>query len=308
MEKPIIEKAIRGTLKFLVFNRFYGFITRFDTREDIFVHGSEIRYINPMQFTRRCGDSVIFDLAVGVKGLEAVNVILNLAETSEGDLCDDNDGKDSIYLFDNLNGRFQKLAGSKPGLVVMKKRSKAPSSGLDDRGDPEQDTYRSTTADSFSLNTYPSMSSLSKYPSMSTLSSISYDDSILSWPQIPPATPEVAGPISNPVQEDTAETVNKPVDPVDDANVNGYDGTNGENEEMNIEVKYADLTGESVVETVENGAKSDPIVDLTNTFPDDRIDEDKVVRKTKLTMAELRGKSFKKMHEENMKRRLTLQP
>lgn len=68
MEKPIIEKAIRGTLKFLVFNRFYGFITRFDTREDIFVHGSEIRYINPMQFTRRCGDSVIFDLAVGVKG------------------------------------------------------------------------------------------------------------------------------------------------------------------------------------------------------------------------------------------------
>jgi hypothetical protein len=71
-------------------------------------------------------------------GLEAVNVILNLAETSEGDLCDDNDGKDSIYLFDNLNGRFQKLAGSKPGLVVMKKRSKAPSSGLDDRGDPEQ--------------------------------------------------------------------------------------------------------------------------------------------------------------------------
>lgn len=59
-----------------------------------------------------------------------MNVILNLAETEEDEMCNDNDGKDSIYLFDNMKGHFQKLPGGKQ-MIIMKKRQ-ADESGLED--------------------------------------------------------------------------------------------------------------------------------------------------------------------------------
>lgn len=287
MEKPIIEKAIRGTLKFLVFNRFYGFITRFDTREDIFVHGSEIRYINPMQFTRRCGDSVIFDLAVGVKGLEAVNVILNLAEQegAEEELCDEStDGKDSMYEF------------AKPGLVIMKKKS-----GLDDESviGSEIDSTYTYTGDTFSLNTYPSLSSLSKYPSLSSLSSISCDGSLVS-------NGMYEGIGNQSAMDANGVDVKLPRE-VDIGSTEGNGHTAGTVEKVtptasgNIDLEKLHIESD-VGGTWENNENTDghivmPIADRTNR------NEAKKDDGKKMTLAEFRGKSFRKIHEENMKRR-----
>lgn len=52
-------------------------------------------------------------------------------------------------------------------------------------------------------------------------------------------------------------------------------------------------------------AKKADLIDRTNLdYRNDQDSDDKRFPRTKLTLGELRGKSFKKMHEENMKRRM----
>lgn len=71
--KDVLEPRIQGTVKWYNVKNGYGFITRDDTGHDIFVHRtsivsrSEIRSVGD-------GEHVQFDVAMGERGLEAINV------------------------------------------------------------------------------------------------------------------------------------------------------------------------------------------------------------------------------------------
>ncbi|XP_037270416.2 Y-box-binding protein 3 [Rhipicephalus microplus] len=75
-KKSVVAERILGIVKWFNVENGYGFITRRDTGEDIFVHQTAIMRNNPQK--RRCsvatGETVEFDVVIGVKGLEADNV------------------------------------------------------------------------------------------------------------------------------------------------------------------------------------------------------------------------------------------
>jgi len=74
--KKVIAKKVQGFVKWYNAKNGYGFITRNDTKEDLFVHRESIIKNNPMKQWKSLGDGEIveFDVVIGENGNEAFNV------------------------------------------------------------------------------------------------------------------------------------------------------------------------------------------------------------------------------------------
>lgn len=71
--KDVLEPRVQGTVKWYNVKNGYGFITRDDTKNDIFVHRTSIITQNEIRSVGD-GERVQFDVAMGERGLEAINV------------------------------------------------------------------------------------------------------------------------------------------------------------------------------------------------------------------------------------------
>jgi cold shock CspA family protein len=74
--KTVIATRVKGTVKWFNVKKGYGFIHRDDSKEDVFVHYTNIvkNYHKKLLKSVGDGEQVEFDLITCVKGLQAINV------------------------------------------------------------------------------------------------------------------------------------------------------------------------------------------------------------------------------------------
>ncbi|CAI9180446.1 unnamed protein product [Rangifer tarandus platyrhynchus] len=74
--KKVIAKRVLGSVVWFNVKKGYGFISRHDTQEDVFVHHTAITWKNPCKYecSMDHGQTVEFDVVQGKRGTEAANV------------------------------------------------------------------------------------------------------------------------------------------------------------------------------------------------------------------------------------------